>query len=251
MCIRDRAPIYDTTNVAIDHNLLTMEMMKKVASKHGLVCLQHEKPFEGVNGSGKHNNWSISTREENLLEDVYKRQEYLRLLRAARAQGQRQLYLLVKLFALTGLPLQCLGQVTAAVVRAGGGELSCRGQPFTLCLPDSLQRELLAYMEEQRTGSGPLFVSRSGRVVNRSHLCRSIQELCRTAGVPEEKGSPRCLRALWRSTQDLSLIHIYSSAADSSAPDSSTAAEEPAESDPGETISSEDGYGEGRIGDTM
>ena len=57
-------------------------------------------------------------------------------------------------------------------------------------------------MEEQHTGSGPLFVSRSGRVVNRSHLCRSIQELCRTAGVPEEKGSPRCLRALWRSTQD-------------------------------------------------
>ena len=62
------APIYDTTNVAIDHNLLTMEMMKKVASRHGLVCLQHEKPFEGVNGSGKHNNWSISTREENLLD---------------------------------------------------------------------------------------------------------------------------------------------------------------------------------------
>ncbi len=62
------APIYDTTNVSIDHNLLTMEMMKKVASRHGLVCLQHEKPFEGVNGSGKHNNWSISTREENLLD---------------------------------------------------------------------------------------------------------------------------------------------------------------------------------------
>ena len=62
------APIYDTTNVAIDHNLLTMEMMKKIASKHGLVCLQHEKPFEGVNGSGKHNNWSFSTTEENLLD---------------------------------------------------------------------------------------------------------------------------------------------------------------------------------------
>ena len=62
------APIYDTTNVAIDHNLLTMEMMKKIAAKHGLVCLQHEKPFEGVNGSGKHNNWSISTADENLLD---------------------------------------------------------------------------------------------------------------------------------------------------------------------------------------
>ena len=62
------APIYDTPNVAIDHNLLTMEMMKKIAAKHGLVCLQHEKPFEGVNGSGKHNNWSLSTTEENLLD---------------------------------------------------------------------------------------------------------------------------------------------------------------------------------------
>lgn len=62
------APIYDTTNVAIDHNLLTMEMMKKVATRHGLVCLQHEKPFGGVNGSGKHNNWSISTSRENLLD---------------------------------------------------------------------------------------------------------------------------------------------------------------------------------------
>ncbi len=67
-CQHELAPIYDITNVAIDHNLLTMEMMKKIASKHGLVCLQHEKPFEGVNGSGKHNNWSISTKSENLLD---------------------------------------------------------------------------------------------------------------------------------------------------------------------------------------
>ncbi|MBQ7758813.1 glutamine synthetase III family protein [Anaerotignum sp.] len=55
------APIYSTTNVATDHNQLTMEIMQKVAAKHGLVCLLHEKPFAGVNGSGKHNNWSIST----------------------------------------------------------------------------------------------------------------------------------------------------------------------------------------------
>ena len=65
-CQHELAPIFDTTNVAIDHNLLTMEMMKKIAPKYGLVCLQHEKPFEGVNGSGKHNNWSLSTTEENL-----------------------------------------------------------------------------------------------------------------------------------------------------------------------------------------
>ena len=55
------APVFDTTNVAVDHNQLTMEVMKKVADKHGLVCLLHEKPFEGINGSGKHNNWSMST----------------------------------------------------------------------------------------------------------------------------------------------------------------------------------------------
>ena len=67
-CQHELAPIFDTTNVAIDHNLLTMEMMKKIAPKYGLVCLQHEKPFEGVNGSGKHNNWSISTKHENLLD---------------------------------------------------------------------------------------------------------------------------------------------------------------------------------------
>lgn len=63
------APIFGTTNLATDHNQLTMEIMKKVAEKHGLVCLLHEKPFAGVNGSGKHNNWSMSTSDgENLLE---------------------------------------------------------------------------------------------------------------------------------------------------------------------------------------
>ncbi len=64
----EMAPIYTTTNIATDHNQLTMEIMQKVAAKHNLVCLLHEKPFAGVNGSGKHNNWSISTDEgENLL----------------------------------------------------------------------------------------------------------------------------------------------------------------------------------------
>ena len=57
----EMAPIFGTTNVAVDNNMLTMEIMKKVALKHHLVCLLHEKPFEGVNGSGKHNNWSMST----------------------------------------------------------------------------------------------------------------------------------------------------------------------------------------------
>ncbi len=68
-CQHELAPIFDTTNVAVDHNQLTMEVMKKVADKHDFVCLLHEKPFEGINGSGKHNNWSMITNEgDNLLD---------------------------------------------------------------------------------------------------------------------------------------------------------------------------------------
>ena len=68
-CQHELAPVYATTNVAVDHNQLTMELMKKVAERHGFACLLHEKPFAGVNGSGKHNNWSTSTDTGvNLLE---------------------------------------------------------------------------------------------------------------------------------------------------------------------------------------
>ena len=78
------APIYSTTNVATDHNQLTMEIMQKVASRHGLVCLLHEKPFAGVNGSGKHNNWSIATdKGQNLLspgETPYENAQFLLFL---------------------------------------------------------------------------------------------------------------------------------------------------------------------------
>ena len=69
------APIFTTTNIATDHNELTMEVMKKIAEKHGLVCLLHEKPFAGVNGSGKHNNWSISTNTGETLLDPGKTPE--------------------------------------------------------------------------------------------------------------------------------------------------------------------------------
>ncbi len=80
------APIYSSTNVASDHNQLMMEFMKRVALRHGLVCLLHEKPFEGVNGSGKHNNWSLSTEEGmNLLDpgkEPYKNLRFLTFLAA-------------------------------------------------------------------------------------------------------------------------------------------------------------------------
>ena len=80
------APIYTTTNIATDQNQLTMEIMQKVAAKHGLVCLLHEKPFAGVNGSGKHNNWSLSTDTGvNLLspgETPYENAQFLLFLAA-------------------------------------------------------------------------------------------------------------------------------------------------------------------------
>ena len=80
------APIFSSTNVATDHNQLTMEFMKRIALKHNLVCLLHEKPFDGVNGSGKHNNWSLSTVEgENLLDpgkEPYKNKRFLLFLAA-------------------------------------------------------------------------------------------------------------------------------------------------------------------------
>ena len=74
------APIFSNSNRAIDENLLTMEKMKLLASHHGLVCLQHEKPFEGINGSGKHNNWAISAGKKNLLDPGDNPMENLRFL---------------------------------------------------------------------------------------------------------------------------------------------------------------------------
>ncbi len=74
------APIYATANIAVDQNLLTMEYMKKIAEKHGLVCLLHEKPYAGVNGSGKHNNWSLTANGKNLLDPGKTPEENLQFL---------------------------------------------------------------------------------------------------------------------------------------------------------------------------
>ena len=80
------APIFTTTNIAADHNQLAMELMQKIAKKHGMVCLLHEKPFAGVNGSGKHNNWSMTTNTGvNLLnpgETPYENAQFLLFLAA-------------------------------------------------------------------------------------------------------------------------------------------------------------------------
>ena len=128
------------------------------------------------------------------------RAEYLRLLCTARRKGEHRLYLLVKLFVTTGLPLQCLPQVTVQRVQAGGSTPLARGG--VLYIPHSLQGELLAYCRAQGIAAGPVFVSSRGHTIGRSDLCRSIQELCRSAGVDEAKGNPRALRGLYQATQD-------------------------------------------------
>ena len=79
-CQHELAPVFEKVNVAVDHNLLTMELMKLLASHHGLVCLQHEKPFEYINGSGKHDNWSLSADGDNLLDPGDTPEENLRFL---------------------------------------------------------------------------------------------------------------------------------------------------------------------------
>ena len=142
------------------------------------------------------------TRPARAAAPALTRAEYLRLLYAARAQGRHRLYLLIKLFATTGVPLQCLDQVTAELVRAGGGMLRQRGGDYCLRCPPALQAELLEYMQENGIAAGPVFVSRSGRVVNRSNLCREMQDLCRAAGVAEGKCSPRALHNLYQTTQN-------------------------------------------------
>ena len=129
------------------------------------------------------------------------RSEYLRLLCTARAMGKRRLYLLIKLFATTDLPLQCLEQITAEVIRAGEGTLEFREGSVQFHCPEGLRQELLDYMADNGIVRGPVFLTRGGQAVNRSNLCREMQELCRKAGIPEQKGNPRSLRKLYQSTQ--------------------------------------------------
>lgn len=129
------------------------------------------------------------------------RPEYLRLLRTARRKGWRRLYLLVKLFATTGLPLRFLKLITVETVRAGQSELQLQGQSFAFFCPSGLRSEILEYADEAGLTAGPVFVTGTGCVIDRSHLNRELTALCREAGVPEEKGNPRALVSLYRATR--------------------------------------------------
>lgn len=128
------------------------------------------------------------------------RTEYLRLLQAAKQLGKEKGYLLVKLFATTPLNVQELPKVTAEAVRVGSLFISSNGVTTLVRFPKYLREELLRFADREGRLTGPLFVTREGKALNRTYVCTMIRQLCRAAQVPEEKGNPRCLRRLYQST---------------------------------------------------
>ena len=129
------------------------------------------------------------------------RNEYLRLLSAARALGRERVYLLVKVFGNTDLPVHELEYLTVEAAQAGMLNIGSGGSREIIRLPASICRELLGYAERKNIRSGPIFRTRDGMPMSRNNVTISIRQLCVAAGVPEEKGSPRCLRKLYHSTR--------------------------------------------------
>lgn len=129
------------------------------------------------------------------------REEYLCLLKTARSLKKRRLYLVIKLFATTDLPLQYLDLITVEIIHRGEARFPVHDGAVAFLCPADLRRELLEYAVDQHIENGPIFVTRTGQLVNRSNLCREMQELCRKAGIAEQKGNPRSLRNLYQATQ--------------------------------------------------
>ncbi len=130
------------------------------------------------------------------------RHEYLRLLSAARSLDREQAYLLVKVFGNSDLPVQELSRLTVEAARAGMISISRRCSKEIIRFPDSVCRELLDYAERQGVSTGPIFLTRAGKLIDRTYAAQSIRRLCPTAQVPEEKGSPRCLRKMYQATRE-------------------------------------------------
>ena len=130
------------------------------------------------------------------------RSEYLRLLSAARSLDREQAYLLVKVFGNSDLPVQELSRLTVEAARAGMISISRRSAKEIIRFPDSVCRELLDYAGRQGIQSGPIFLTRAGKLIDRTYAAQSIRRLCPTAQVPEEKGSPRCLRKMYQATRE-------------------------------------------------
>ncbi|MBU5434962.1 site-specific integrase [Pseudoflavonifractor sp. MSJ-37] len=135
---------------------------------------------------------------ESAVQPELERREYLRLLSTAKALEREKPYLLIKVFGVLGLNLLDLPLLTAEAVAAG--RVSAAGVERRI--PACLQAELVDYIQREGVLSGPVFITRSGRPMNRSHVTAAIQTLCRDARVDPEKATPRCLRKLCQSTRD-------------------------------------------------
>ena len=142
----------------------------------------------------------LESAEEPQLELT--RSEYLRLLSAARSLDREQAYLLVKVFGNSDLPVQELSRLTVEAARGGMISISRRCSKEIIRFPGAVCRELLDYAERQGIRSGPIFLTRAGKLIDRTYAAQSIRRLCPTAQVPEEKGSPRCLRKMYQATRE-------------------------------------------------
>lgn len=142
----------------------------------------------------------LETAEELLPELT--RAEYLRLLQVAKTLGRERTYLIIKVFALIGLQVRELPQITVKAVRAGRVMRSDQGTRQSAQIPSCLREELLNYIQRTSILSGPVFVSRSGRPLRRTQVTAEICALCRDAQVDAQKCNPRCLRKLYKATRE-------------------------------------------------
>ena len=131
-----------------------------------------------------------------------KRSEYLRLLQTAKLLGKERLYLIIKSFALTGIPVQELHKLTAEAACLGQFTVISGGIKRWVQIPACLQGELIKFSRRQGICSGPLFRTRTGRPLGRTNVSDAIRALCRDANIAPEKGNPRCLRKLYLETRE-------------------------------------------------
>lgn len=142
----------------------------------------------------------LDTREE--IQPELSRTEYLRLLATARNLGRERTYLMVKVFALTGIRVSELNRVTVRAVEEGRVLTACDGRQQYALIPSCLRKELTAYLQRTGITAGPIFVTRNGRPMRRTQVSGEIRTLCRDARVDGDKSNPRCLRRLYQVTQE-------------------------------------------------
>ena len=142
----------------------------------------------------------LDTEEE--IQPELSRTEYLRLLTTARNLGRERTYLMVKVFALTGIRVSELNRVTVRAVEEGRVLTACDGRAQYVLIPACLRKELTVYLRRVGITAGPVFVTRSGRPMRRTQVSGEIRTLCRDARVDGDKSSPRCLRRLYQVTQE-------------------------------------------------